>query len=191
MYDFVKTWRRVREEKNNSQGKRPQASAEHLREVFESHRQDLVDLALFLTGKADLAEACVVGASAPATQGNPAFLEWLEQWARHATVRSAIALMHAQIAEAASKYEGVNCQHHHRTPLPADIARALHAQHIEADRFDALARFALALRGLEDDSSVESGLSLGVSAAQVEAAYCAALQTLGLEPADRENAFSR
>jgi hypothetical protein len=167
------------------------ASEVQLRHAFESHRQELSDLALFLTGRPDLAETCIVDASAPSTPASPVFLDWLERWARHATIKAAIRLMHAQIIEAARGYEGRKCYCQHNTLERSAIAEGLQRKLMEATRLDPLARFALVLRGIEGHSVSESALLLEIAAARVEAAYCAALHTLGIEQATCQSHVAR
>lgn len=167
-------------------GKPPQAKRDvgasevQLRHAFESHRQELSDLALFLTGRPDLAEACIVDASGPSAPAIPVFLDWLEQWARHATIKAAIRLMHAQIIEAARGYEGRKCYCQDHALEQTEIVEALKAKIVEASSLDPLARFALVLRSIERYSAAESALLLEIAAARVEAAHCAALHTLGI-----------
>lgn len=170
--------------------KRQRASCEELAGAFDLYRETLTKLALFLTGRPDLAESCIVDASLANTSCSHVFVDWLENWARHATIAAAIRLMHAQIVEAAQTYKGRRCSCSSHTVEALEVVSAFEAGP-DVTHLDTLARFALILRGIERQSVPESALLLGISAVQVETAYCAALQALRIHPLTRQSQFAR
>jgi DNA-directed RNA polymerase specialized sigma24 family protein len=155
------------------------AGADEIANAFNGYREELEWLALFLMGDKELAEACLVDARSLATIENQVFEEWLEHWARRATIRSAADMQQSRITQLASAYERNPCPHKEHKPLDAETVELLKTESsMLAFRLDALCRFALILRGVEGYSARESALVLGVSRIAVEAAYCAALEFL-------------
>jgi DNA-directed RNA polymerase specialized sigma24 family protein len=152
--------------------------------AFDRYRDTLTRLALFLHGRSDLAQSCVIDASLANTSCNQVFVDWLENWARYSTIAAAIRLMRDPIDEAARSYEGRRCTCPSHTVQASELVSASEVGPGGA-RLDALARFAVVLRGIERKPVSESALLLGIPAALVETAYCAALQVLRIHPVAR------
>lgn len=165
-------------------GGKPQvhrATAEEVRKAFLEYREELDWLAFFLIGDQAMAEACIVDACALASTQNQVFEAWLEHWARRATVRSAIELQRSRIVQRAAAYEGRACPHQEHASLAPETVEALkHLSDSAVPRIDVLCRFAIALRGIEGYSSRESALLLNISRLALDAAYCAALESLAI-----------
>jgi DNA-directed RNA polymerase specialized sigma24 family protein len=168
--------RRTTEETHQKQG---HATASDVGRVFTDYRQELEWLALFLTGDEKLVEACLVDARTLATTENQVFEEWLEHWARRATINSAAGMQQSRIRQLAATYERRPCLHGEHGPLPSESAELLKLRSpVLTSRLDVLCRFALVLRGIERYSTLESALMLGVGKVSLEAAYCAALESV-------------
>lgn len=154
-------------------------TAEEIRKVFRAHLEEVEWLALFLTANEELAGVCMVDACALAAAPNDVFVQWFGCWIRGYTIRSAVEMQQVRIAELASIYERRPCHHGEHAPLASDVLDLLYERPEEVGvRIDVFCRLALVLRGIEGYSPVESARILGVSPATVEAAYCAALQSL-------------
>lgn len=157
------------------------ATADDVRNAFVEYREDLDWLALVLTGDHEMAEACIVDACTLATTENQVFEEWLEHWARRATIRSAIEMQRGRIVQLGTAYERRPCPHQEHTSLSPDIAELVRKQGDSLiPRMDVLCRCALVLRGIEDYSSREASVMLDVSRRALDAAYCAALDALAV-----------
>ncbi len=155
------------------------ATGEELRTTFRQHGEELVWLALFLTGDAELANACVVDAFSVATAPNDGLALSPEGWARLCTIGSAIEMQQWRISLLASVHELTPCHHRDDVPLdPADLELLYDSPEELNLILDVLCRAALVLCGIEGYSSTESALMLGVSRTAVETAYCTALESL-------------
>jgi hypothetical protein len=77
---------------------------EQVGRVFRQHREELEWLANFLTGDETIAAACLVDACALAESENPRLNKWLLEWARLATIRSAVQVQQKRIAQLSSAY---------------------------------------------------------------------------------------
>ena len=159
--------------------------------VISQYREELEWLANFLTGDEKIAAACVVDACALAESGNSGFQEWLSEWARLATIRSAIQIQQRRIAQLSSAYMQRWCIHGGHTALSSDWREILEEESsILIAKLDVLCRSALVICGLEKRSSHEAALLLGVDRTSVEGAYCAAikfLEVIGCEQVQRQN----
>jgi DNA-directed RNA polymerase specialized sigma24 family protein len=157
------------------------ASEGEVQEAFNEYREGLDSLALFLTGDPSMAEACIVDARALASTHNHVFEEWLEHWARRATILSAIEMQKASIAQLASGYERCPCPHQEHASIAPEFAGLLKNRGESLIyRTDVLCRCALVLRGIENYSAGEGALMLNISRAAFNGAYCAALQSLAI-----------
>ncbi len=155
------------------------ASVGDICKAFTDYRDELMWLALLLTGDEQLAETCVVDACTLATTDNEVFQGWLLRWARRATIRSAIEVKRPHIARLAAVYELHPCAHRKHMQLSQETKQLLVAQSdVLLDELDVLCRFALVMRGIENYSDLDSALMLGISTTSLKAAYCAALQHL-------------
>jgi DNA-directed RNA polymerase specialized sigma24 family protein len=165
----------VRESKANVQ----HATTDAVREAFTEYREWLEWLALFLTGDEDQVAPCMADACALAATQTQVFLDWLEHWARRATILSALKMQQSRIAQLGAAYQGHPCAHREHASLAPGEIELLKARPLDlARRLDVLCRFSLVMRGIEEYSTKQSALMLGVSGASFDAAYCAALESL-------------
>ncbi len=157
------------------------ATDDDIREVFGDYHNVLHWLAVLLIGDEKLADACIVDACTIAQTQAHLFHEWLVHWAARATVRCALQIQQARIAELAPEYEKGKPARQGRPPLSAEYFQVLvkNSELIHA-RLDVLCRFVLVLRGIGKDSSGYVANTLGVSQSAVERAYCVAFDTLDL-----------
>ena len=159
--------------------------------VFSDYREELEWLSIFLTGNEKMAVACVVDACALAKAQNPDFEEWLLQWARLATIRSACELQHSRIVQLSAVYKLRPCIHELHKPLSQDSLDLLvEESELLRSRLDVLCRFALVLCGIERRPTSEVSAILNIDPAAVEAAYCEALkflEVIGCEQLQRED----
>jgi hypothetical protein len=154
-------------------------SAEEIRTAFIENQQALTWLAEFLTDNEMIASACVIDACALTEREYEIGKEWFWALPRYATIHSALDIQRVRIAQLAPVYERGGCVHKHHAPLSQDMIGFVAC---ESDsirhQLDVLCRFVLILCGIEERSSGEAALLLGISKHAVEAAYCAALQSL-------------
>ncbi len=154
-------------------------TADNIRTAFREHLEEVEWLALFLTADEELAGVCIVDACSLAMAANDVFVQPVGCWMRGCTLRSAIEMQHVRIAELASIHERKPCPHHEHAPLAPDVLELLYERPEELGlRLDALCRAVLVLLGIEGYSPTEAARTLGVSRTAVEAAYCAALESL-------------
>lgn len=159
------------------------ADAEEIRAAFTEHRRELTWLAEFLTNDELMASACVADArDLPDNNEDEICQDCIGRWHREATILCALDLKRTRIAELSSVYESyeygafVGQQH---PPLSLDIFELVVG---ESDlvrlRLDSLCRFVLILCGVEQRSTGDAALLLGISKHAVEAAYSSALDSL-------------
>lgn len=150
------------------------ATADEIRAAFTEHREELAWLAGFLTGDEMVAAACIIDA-------RKVVQEWLWTSARDATIRSALDVQQVRIGQLSSAYDHHGCIYEQHAAPPLDI-ETLEFLVRESDeirlRLDSICRFVLVLRGIENRLLPEVALLLGISEHAVEAAYCAALQSI-------------
>ncbi len=160
-------------------GEAHSSPAEDIRGAFVSHREELKWLAGFLTANDQVADACVIDASAiPAT---PARISrrGLAGWTRFATISSAIEIQRLRIAQLAPSYERRHSAHRDERPLPPEGIELLVVESdLVQSRLDGLCRFVLILCGVERCSSQEAALLLGISRVAAQTAYCVARECL-------------
>jgi len=164
---------------------RPTASrletADQICAAFTEHREELAWLAGFLTGDEMVAEACIIDARRLAQNEADVFQEWLWPSAQDAIIRSALDVQQVRIGQLSSAYESHGCIHeqHATSPLDIDTLDFLVRESDEARlKLDSICRFVLVLRGIENRLLPEVALLLEISEHAVEAAYCAALQSI-------------
>ena len=159
------------------------APAEEIRAAFTEHRRELTWLAEFLTDDELMASACVADAR-NLTDNNEDEIcqDCIGRWHREATILSALDLKQTRIAELSSVYESyeydvfVGQQH---PPLSLDrIDLVVRESDVIRLRLDSLCRFVLILCGVEQCSTGDAALLLGISKHAVEAAYSSALESL-------------
>jgi len=168
------------------------ASANEVRDVFESQSEQLRWLAEAITGDSQLAARCVIDASKLTENNSAIFRDWLAHWARNATVRCSLDHMHTQISHSAeARYERVQCSHGGHEVLSSDAAAALEqwpAWELAA-HLDPLSRAVLILRGVQHAAIQDCVLTLRVPRTAILAAYCSAIDWLARGIAPRSNEF--
>jgi len=161
--------------------------------VFTLYRDELEWLANFLTGNKNIAAACVIDAWAQAESETPDF-QWPLEWARVATIRSAVQIQQQRIAQLSSAYMARPCIHRGHAALSGDsVEIVIEESSALIMKMDVLCRCALVICGLERRSTHEAALMLGVDQCSVESAYCAAihfLKVLGCEQLLEQNEFA-
>jgi hypothetical protein len=153
------------------------ASEREVRATFDSEHEHLFWLALLITADEKFATSAVVDAATLSTGGNhPVFHDWLVQWARSATIRSAAALLRSEFKLCAQQHKGMQCDHVEHAPLSKEQVESLHGiGHESIATLDPLARAVLVFRSIEHAALQDCALSLGVTRSDVTAAYCRAL----------------
>ncbi|MGO9937533.1 MAG: hypothetical protein ACLPH3_07660 [Terracidiphilus sp.] len=156
------------------------ATVEDVRKIFADYHDALHWLAGFLIGD-KLAPACVIDACNIAERQGPVFHEWLAHWAARATLRCALQMQGAVIAELAPTYERFEGVHAQRSPLsPEDLQLLIEESDVLPGRLDVLCRFVLVMHGIAKESCEDVAAQLGVSPSAVDRAYCVAFDTLHL-----------
>lgn len=155
------------------------AGAEEIRTAFIENNQALTWLAEFLTGDEMIASACVIDACNLTERQYEIGQEWSWNWARNATIHSALDFQRSRIAQLSPVYDREVCMHEYHAPLSQDMIGFVAS---ESDairhRLDVLCRFVLILCGVERRPPGEAALLLGISKHAVDVAYCAALDSL-------------
>ncbi len=158
------------------------ASAEDVRAAFGEHKRELTWLAEFLTDDELIASACVADArelSANNHKEDEISQECVQQWPREATIRSALDVKRARIAELSAAYEHVECGPRQHTPLSLDkIELMVRESEVIRRHLDSLCRFVLVLCGVEHRCVHDVACLLGISKHAIEAAYDNALELL-------------
>jgi hypothetical protein len=156
------------------------ANVEDVRKIFADYHDALHWLAGFLIGD-KLAPACVIDACNITERQGPVFHEWLAHWAARATLRCALQMQLADVAELGPTYERRELVDAQRPPLsPEDLQLLAEESEVLRARLDVLCRFVLIMHGIAKESCEEVAAQLWVSQSAVERAYCVALDTLHL-----------
>jgi len=155
------------------------SSGEAIRTPFAEHNQELTWLAEFLTGDETVASACVIDASTLTQGENGKDREWLCPWPREATIRSALDVQRVRIGQLSSVYDRCDCVYGEHAAVSLETLEFLvRESNVIRVRLDTICRFVLVLCGIGNRRSREVALLLGISEHAVEAAYCAALQSI-------------
>ena len=102
-------------------------------------------------------------------------------WAARATLRSALQMQRADVAELAPTHERFEGVDEKRSPLsPEDLQLLIEESDALRARLDILCRFVLVMHGIAKESCEEVAAQLGVSQSAVQRAYCVAFDTLHL-----------
>ena len=152
-------------------------AAETIRGAFAEHEEELTWLASFLTGNDAVAEACVIDACAIAQNFSEALGDRLEVSPTFATIYSVLQIHESRIAELSPLYESRGYCTHEQLPAASVEFIVMNSDVIRC-RLDTLCRFALVMCGIEKCPLAEAAQWLGISQLAVEAAYCAALESL-------------
>jgi DNA-directed RNA polymerase specialized sigma24 family protein len=157
------------------------ASSHEIQSAFDEQRDNLYWIALLITGDDALADLAVVNASALSSNYSSVFRDWLNGWAKYATVRAAVREVRDLISASASHYVGSSSEHCDDDVLSDDQIMSLrHADPREIiTALDPLARCALVLRGIEHASLGDCALLLDVSRGIAARAYSRALRWNG------------
>ena len=156
-------------------------TAEAIRGAFLTSQEELRSLAAFLTGDDRVGEACVLDACEFMQRSCDAGTDWLTVSPAFATLNSAIQVQQSRIAELAPVYENRLCSGRTDEQLPAESLEfiVLESNAIRS-RLDTICRFVLVMCGIEKRASTEAAKCLGISRWAVEAAYCAAIESLAI-----------
>jgi hypothetical protein len=161
---------------------RPQfATSDDMSEVFFRNQPELEWFAYFITGSEAVADACVVDARTLSLSHNPVFHDWLLEWARYATIRSAIhAQRNRQMLNGSTndRWACAHASHDHLTPSTMEFV--IDNDELLIKRLDALSRIALVVYGMEKHALAEAAILSGVSPKVMRKAYCAALHCLNV-----------
>ena len=164
---------------------RNHASPAEVVACFQDQGSVLSQLAFLITGDRATADQAVVEACEITLQGNSPFRDWLFEWAKAATVASAISHGTEAIRVREAAYKDQRCLHvEHLSQGDAeeraaslDLILATDAQTLLTE-LDPLCRAVLVLRLAIRSSIQDCALRLNVSRAAVLAANCHALTWL-------------
>lgn len=137
-------------------------------------------LAEVITGDPQIAERCVTDARALASKHSGAFVDWLTQWARTATIQCAIQQSQKEIFAASNKYKHFRCSHGGHAPLSPEEIRMLQTTPIHEiiTTLDPFVRAVIILRAIPHCVVQDCALRLGTTRLAVCAGCCAAAQWL-------------
>jgi hypothetical protein len=152
---------------------------------FQDRRNVLGRLAFLITGDQATADQAVVQACEITLQGNSPFRDWLLEWAKAATIASAISHGTGAIRICEAAYKDRRCLHvEHLSPGDAEERAASLDLILEGDaktliaELDPLCRAVLVLRVAIRSSILDCALRLNVSRVAVLAANCHVLTWL-------------
>ena len=161
------------------------ASPAEIVDCFQNQRNVLSRLALLITGDQATADQAVAHACEITLQGNNPFRDWLLEWAKAATIASAISHETEAIRICETTYMDRRCSHvEHLTPGDAEERAASLDFILETDaqiliaELDPLCRAVLVLRVAVRSSIQDCALRLNVPRAVVLAANCEAMTWL-------------
>ncbi len=154
------------------------ASSHEIQSAFDVQREYLYWIALLITGDDALANLAVVNASALSSNYSSVFRDWLNGWAKYATVRAAVREVRDLISASASHFVDSSSEHSDDDVLSDDQITSL--RHVDPPEIiaalDPIARCALVLRGVQHASLADCALLLDLPRPVVAAAYCQALR---------------
>ena len=154
------------------------ASSHEIQSAFDVQREYLYWIALLITGDDALANLAVVNASALSSNYSSVFRDWLNGWAKYATVRAAVREVRDLISASASHFVDSSSEHSDDDVLSDDQITSL--RHVDPREIiaalDPIARCALVLRGVQHASLADCALLLDLPRPVVAAAYCQALR---------------
>ena len=164
---------------------RNHASPAEIVACFQDQRNVLSRLALLITGDQATADQAVAHACEITLQGNSPFRDWLLEWAKAATIASAISHGTETIRISEATYTDRRCPHaEHLSQGDAeeraaslDLILGTDAQTLIAE-LDPLCRAVLVLRVAIRSSIQDCALRLNVPRAAVLAANCCAMTWL-------------
>jgi DNA-directed RNA polymerase specialized sigma24 family protein len=160
-------------EREQERPNRGLASSHEIQSAFDEQRDYLYWIALLITGDKALADLAVVNASALSSNYSSVFRDWLNGWAKYATVRAAVREVRDLISASARYFAESPSEHADDDVLSDDqIAslRLVDPREIIA-ALDPLARAAFVLRGIQHASIADCALLLDVPRRIVAVAY--------------------
>ena len=164
---------------------RNHASSAEVVACFQDQRDVLGRLAFLITGDQATADQAVVQACEITLQGNSPFRDWLLEWAKTATIASAISHGTEAIRVCEAAYEDRRCPHVEHLSQSDDEERAASLDLILGavtqkllTELDPLCRAVLVLRLAIRSSIQDCALRLNVSRAAVLGANCHAMTWL-------------
>ena len=164
---------------------RNHASPAEVLACFQGQRNVLGRLAFLITGDQTTADQAIDQACEMTLHGNSPFRDWLFEWAKAATIASAISHGTEAIRICEAAYKDQRCPHvEHLSPgddeeraASLDLILGADAQTLIAE-LDSLCRAVLVLRVAIRSSIQDCALRLNVSRAAVLAANCHVLMWL-------------
>jgi len=171
--------------RTNGAESRDHASVSEVLACFRDERDLMFRLALLIVGDATTAEQCVVNACETTVQGRSPFRDWLTEWAKSATIMSAISKAANTIRCCEPAYANLYCMHseHLSQRSNAECERdmsfvfGIDPSALIAE-LDPLARAVLVLRTAIRASIQDCALRLNVSRSTVLTANCRAMTWL-------------
>ena len=168
---------------------RNHASSVEIVACFQGQRNVLGRLAFLITGDQATANQAVVQACETTLQGNGPFRDWLLEWAKAATIASAISHAAEAIRICEADYKDQRCPHAEHLPPGDDEERAANlalilgsdAQTLISE-LDPLCRAVLVLRVAIRSSIQNCASRLNVSHAAVLGANCHAMEWFQKRP---------
>jgi hypothetical protein len=162
---------------------REHASAAEILGCFSDEREMLSRLALLITGDQATAARSVVNACDMTLQGHSPFRDWLTEWAKSATITSAIYHCAGAIRACEATYKGRRCTHTQHWSQGEERERTLDFvlktdPAIVIAALDPLSRAVLVLRLAIRCSVQDCVVRLNVCRAAVVAANCQAMTWL-------------
>jgi hypothetical protein len=164
---------------------RNQASAAEIVACFRDERYLLTKLAFLITADQASADQSVDNACSVTLHGNSPFRDWLLEWAKAATITSAISQKLPVLRNCEAAYQDKSCKHaEHSWQRDAGEREASLNLIVKADpskliaELDSLCRAILVLRLAIRASIQDCVLRLNVSRAAVLAANCQAMTWL-------------
>jgi len=156
---------------------RTQASASDVTSCFRNEKETLFRLAFLITGDEAQGEASVINAYELTLQGKTPFLDWLFEWAKSATVRSAVRTRLDEIRRCESAYKDSYCDDPEYLSQQTDQRRMAESiwrldPGLVVSELDPFARSILVLRGVVHASARDCAVQLNVSHESVLAAQC-------------------
>jgi hypothetical protein len=164
---------------------RGHASVSEVLAHFRDERAYLSRLALLITGDESAAEKSVANACEITVQGHSPFRDWLAEWAKSATITSAISKSADAIRSCEPAYKGLRCSHSEHLAQSNDaecderLSLVLSADpRVLIAELDPLARAVLVLRVAIRSSVQGCVLRLNGSRSAILAANCRAMTWL-------------
>jgi hypothetical protein len=165
--------------------RRDHASVLEVLACFRDERSLLFRLALLITGDEATASQSVVNACETTVQGHSPFRDWLTEWAKAATITSAVSRCIGAIRGCEAAYKDLRCSHREHLSQGDDAERERRLgvvlnidPRVVIAELDPLARAVLVLRVALRSSIQDCVLRLNVSRVAIFAANCRAMTWL-------------